>query len=287
MGQAQLKKDKMPQYSKCSYLRTQSTTLIIRNLYNYFLKINIMLCKYILVRHRNWTFLSKSHCTNHSNQQQQTPNNQLICMYSILSNTQICYSRSRCPIMMPERIMSSIPHKFGVYIIAVNSINKGSCCRHGKSLKRTLRKRLPQSQNTSNKQTNTQNSCYGVSSSLMCKNFSGWNILKHNNKLKQNSKRSNINQLLQQNKIFKSQQNQKTRTMLKLQNQIKYRMNRVFRSHHLKNTHLCPCGYQSKRLTHFRHLYLYFGHAKIIVQVLSSRGLEPLACELKARCSAN
>jgi hypothetical protein len=59
---------------------------------------------------------------------------------------------------------------------------------------------------------------------------------------------------LQQNKIFKALQYQKTRTMQKQQNQIKNRVYGVFRTHHLKNTHQCTCCNQSKRLT---HLFFY------------------------------
>jgi hypothetical protein len=90
---------------------------------------------------------------------------------------------------------------------------------------------------------------------LMCKNFCRRNILKHYNKQKQNSKRSNINLQLQQNKIFKALQYQKTRTMQKQQNQIKNRVHWVLRSIHLKNTCQCTSCHQSKRLTHFFFLY--------------------------------
>lgn len=204
-----------------------------------------MLCKYILIRYRNRALLSKSNSSNHSYQQQQTCKNQLVCMYSIQCNTKISNSRSSCPIMIPKRIIPCISYKFRIYIVS-----KLRSCRHWKSLKRAFRKRLPQSQNSSNNLTKTQNSSNRIRSSLMCKNFCGGNILKHHNKQKQNSKCSNINQLLQQNKIFKSLQHQKTRTMQKLQNQIKYRVHRVFRSHHLKNTHQCTSCYLSKRLTH-------------------------------------
>jgi len=110
---------------------------------------------------------------------------------------------------------------------------------------------LPQSQCSSPKNTNSQNSCDGVCSSLMSKNFSRRNVLKHNNKQKQNCQCSYINQLLQQYKIFKAQLNQKARTMQKQQNQIKNRMHWVFRFHHLKHGRKCTCCNQSKRLTHF------------------------------------
>ena len=126
-------------------------------------------------------------------------------------------------------------------------------------MKRTFRNRLNQGQNSSNNLTKTQDSCNRISSSLMCKNFCRRNILKHHNKQKQNSKCSNINLQLQQNKIFKALQDQKARTMQKLQNQIKNRVHWVFRFHHLKNTNQCTCCHQSKRLTHFIFLYfIYF-----------------------------
>jgi hypothetical protein len=130
--------------------------------------------------------------------------------------------------------------------------NPGSTRGHG-SQNRTFRKRLPLCQSSCNNQTKGQDSGNGISSTLMCKNFSRWNVLKHYNKLKQNSKCSYINQQLQQHEIFKSLQNLKTGTMQKQQNQIKYRMNRVFRSHHLKDAHQRPCSYQSERLTHYAH----------------------------------
>ena len=111
--------------------------------------------------------------------------------------------------------------------------------------------RHPQCQGSRNQKTNTQNSSNGVGSTLMSKNFSGWNVLKHNNKQKQNCQCSNINQLLQQYKIFKAQQYQEPGAMHKLQNQIKNRMHWVFRLIHLKNRAECSCCYQSERDTHY------------------------------------
>lgn len=113
------------------------------------------------------------------------------------------------------------------------------------------RTRLPQSQCSGPKNTNSQNSSNRIGTSLMSQNFSRRNVLKHYNKQKQNCQCSYINQLLQQYKIFKAQLNQKARTMQKQQNQIKNRMHRVFRFHHLKYRRKCTCCDQSKRLTHF------------------------------------
>jgi len=170
-----------------------------------------MLCKYILIRNRNWTFQSLSNSSYHCNQQQQTSNNQQISMNSIQSNTQISNSGGCCPRMLPKRVI------FRGLIQRSQTLQ--CCCRvfkytgyivtgHRKSLKRALRNRLPQSQSTRYNQTNPLYSSYRICSTLMCKNFCRRNIQKHDYKLKQNSKSSNINQLLQQNKIFKSLQNQ-------------------------------------------------------------------------------
>lgn len=197
-----------------------------------------MLCKNILVRHRNRTFLCQTNSSYHSNQQLQTCNNQQVWMYSIQCNPLICNSRSCFPRISPKR---------------VRRINRRVETIRGwqwKSLKRTLRKWLHLCSNRCKKQTKSQNTSNRVSPTLMCKDFSGRNIQEHNNKQKQNSKCPYINQQLQQNKIFKSLQNQKTRTMQKQQYQIKNRVYRVLRSHHLKNRSLCTCSYQSKRLTH-------------------------------------
>lgn len=175
-------------------------------------------------------------------------------MNSVQSNSQICYCGSSSPIMMPERVMTRFRSidcttSRGQRIFSFQRKGKARR-RHRESLERTFRKWLPLSQRGRKNQTKCQYPSHGVSSTLMSKNFSRRNVLKHNNKLKQNRKCSNINQQLQQNEVFKPLQNQKTRTMQKQQHQIKNRMNRVFRSHHLKDTHQSTCCNQSERLTH-------------------------------------
>lgn len=192
-------------------------------------------------------------------------------MNPVQSNSLVCYCGSSFPVMVPKRVLPecscilrpkvlgslaaqsqhcTVFHRKSIICSRHNKILCSTGCRHS-SQNRTFRKRLPLCQGACNNLTKGQYPGYGISSTLMCKNFSRWNVLKHYNKLKQNSKCSYINQLLQQNEIFKSLQNQKTRTMQKQQNQIKYGMNRVFRSHHLKDAHQCPCSHQSERLTHY------------------------------------
>jgi len=204
-----------------------------------------MLCKHVIMRSSYRAFQSKSYSTYHCNKKLLTCNNLQISMNTIQSNSQICYCRSSSPIILPKTIFQRILRENFTSILILMNIYK-----HRKSLERTFRNRLPQSLNSSKKQTKSQNTSNWISSSLMRKNLCRRNILKHNHKLKQNCLCSNINQQLQQNKIFKSQQYQKTRTMQKQQNQVKNRVNRVFRTHHQKDTHLSTCCNQSKRLTH-------------------------------------
>ena len=166
--------------------------------------------------------------------------------------------------IIPIRIMVLLTYKFRIPTIPLG-LGEHRSSRHWVCNKRTLfSQRLSQCQKSSNNLTKTQNTCNWISSSLMCKNFCRWNILEHNNKLKLNSKCSNINQQLQQNKIFQSLQYQETRTMQKLQNLIKHGVHRVFRSHHLKDTHQCTCCYQSKRLTHSLLRVFLFSFAQSI-----------------------
>lgn len=242
--------------------------IVSGNLHYHFLKIYVVLCKHVLIRHRNRTLQSQSHCSNHSYQQLQTCNNLQISMNPVKSNSLICNCGSCFPVMVPKRVLPLCSSILRTKVSGPAQYFK-ICSRHNKTLRspgstcghspqnRTFSKRLPLRQSSCENQTKCQHPCYRISSTLVCKNFSGRNVLKHYNKLKQNSKRSYINQLLQQNEIFKPLQNQKTGTMQKQQNQIKYRMNRVFRSHHLKDAHLCPCSYQSERLTHYGHKFSF------------------------------
>jgi hypothetical protein len=207
-----------------------------------------MLCKYIIIRSCYRTFKCQSNSSYHRNLQQQTSNNQQIRMYSIQSNPLICNRRCVCSIILPKRVIS----------IIINSLCPYNLARWGWLFcVNTFRKRLPQCQKDTNSNTKKQYPSYWISTTLMGLNFSRWNVLKHNYKQKQNSQSSNINQLLQQNKIFKSLLNQKARTMQKQQNQIKYRMHWIFRLCHLINTHKCTSSYQSKNLTHL-NFYIWF-----------------------------
>lgn len=165
-------------------------------------------------------------------------------MNTIQSNSQIYNIRSPCtqitPIMIIFKlsILYMVPREERRYI-----------------LKSTRLYRLPQSQKCSTHQTNCQNTSHWISSTLMSKNFSRRNIKKHNNEQKQNSQCSNIYQQLQQYKILKPLQYKKPGTVQKQLDQIKYRMYRVFRSHHQKYAHQSPSSYQSKRLTHLFFMY--------------------------------
>ena len=99
--------------------------------------------------------------------------------------------------------------------------------------------------------TKCLNTSNGISSTLMSKNFSGWNILKHDHKQKQNGQCSHVDQQLQQHEIFKAQQYQEPRTVQKQQYQIKNRMHWVFRLQHLENGGECSGCYLGERETHF------------------------------------
>lgn len=272
------------------------------NLYNYFLKISIMLCKNIKLWCSNRAFLGQTYCSNHCNQQQQTCNNQLIRMNPVQSNPQICNSRCGCTLILPRYIRNGQALAVIFVLVCIQTFtaaNHSIFCQYfpvlclfnlvtsmcfalvsitsfkrtqGDSrLKYTFGNRLPLSQKNSNKIANPLNTCYWISTTLMCKNFCRWNIQQHNNKQKQNCQRSYVYQQLQKYKVLKPKKNLQTRTVQKKQYLIKNRVNRVFRAHYQKHTHQCTSCNQSKRLTH----------------LLSSRGFEPLTIELKARCSTD
>lgn len=169
-----------------------------------------MLCKNIVMRCSHWAFQSKAYSTNHCYQQQQTCNNLQIRMYSVQSNTLICYTRTCCPVILPETITIGINSSIAISILSPAFLHplRSVCQRHRKSLNRSLGKGLPQSQQCSKNQTKPLYTSYGVGSSLMSKNFSRWNIQKHYNKQKQNSQRSHVHLQLQKYKIFKPQQYQ-------------------------------------------------------------------------------
>ncbi len=158
-----------------------------------------MLCKDIIVRSCHRTFESKPYCTYHSYQLLQTCNNQQIWMYSILSNSQVRNWRSTVCCIFPKRISH-------VFICDLTTSYQSR--RRGLFSIDTIREWLPQSQESTSKDTKKQDSSYWVGSALMRLNFSRRNILEHNNKQEQNSKCPYIHQQLEQYKIFKSQQYQ-------------------------------------------------------------------------------
>ena len=152
-----------------------------------------MLCKYILIRNRNWTFQSLSNSSYHCNQQQQTSNNQQIWMYSIQCNTQISYRRSRFSIISPKRIRAGITVTlFRRPSSLAYALTKW--CRYFRV--RTCRDRLPKSLKSTNSNAKCQNTSNWIGSSLVCQNFSRRNILKHYYKQKLNSQCTYIYQLL-------------------------------------------------------------------------------------------
>lgn len=104
-----------------------------------------------------------------------------------------------------------------------------------------------------NRKTKSQKSWPWVASKkkpLMSKNFSRLNIQEHHHKLKLNCLSTKINQLLELDKILKSSQYKKTRTMLKGLNEIEKRMDWVVRFSYLRNTQDCTCSNQSKTCSH-------------------------------------
>lgn len=219
--------------------------MFFRNLNNNFSKINIMLCKNIIIRCSNWTFQSQSNSTYHCNQQQQTCQNLQIRMNTVQRNSLICNRRRRSSQMIPKRIKRKISKR------TFRSFFKERKGRKRQKSHSSGRKRLPQRLKCRKSLTKKKNTCDWISPTLMCQNFCRWNVLKHDNKQKQNRQSSNINQQLKQNKIFKPLLYQKPRTMKKLQDQIKNRMHRIFRFCHLKNTQESTGCNLRKRSTHF------------------------------------
>lgn len=139
-----------------------------------------MLCKNIKMWCRHRTFLGKTDRTYHSNQQQQTRDNLLICMNSIQSNPLIRNSRSSCSVIMPRYIRN-----WSRNIVHLLSHSSTSVClkssrrvqkRHWKCDKRAVRKRLPLGQQYGYCIANSQNTRNWICTTLMCKNFCRWNI---------------------------------------------------------------------------------------------------------------
>ena len=183
--------------------------------------------------------------TNHSNQQQQTSNNLQIWMYSIQSKS-LARNRTRSSSIIFPKIIGSISPSAFASIRGKSESSTSLCCVN------TVRKRLPQCQKSTCKNTKCQNSCNWVCSTLMCQNFSRGNILQHYDKLEQNSQSPNINQQLKQYKVFKTNQYQKSGYVKKKLYKVKYAMYWVFRCGHLINTSQCTCSYQSKNCIHFQ-----------------------------------
>jgi hypothetical protein len=67
-----------------------------------FLKVPVMLPKYIIIRSSNWSLKCESHSTYYSYLQYLTSKNQQVRMYSIQSNTQCSYWRSFFSCSLPK-----------------------------------------------------------------------------------------------------------------------------------------------------------------------------------------
>lgn len=217
---------------------------IFWNSNNNFLKVYIVLCKNIVIRSSNWAFQSQGNSSNHCNLKQQACKNLQIWVHTIQRSSLICNRRSSFSRRIPRRIKKRAFSSFCIFSQRILE-------RNWHHRNRTRRQRLPQCQKSSSSLTKKQNTCNRISSSLMCLNFSRRNIQKHHNKQKQNCQSTHIDQQLKQNKIFKPRQYQKPRTMKKYKDQIKNRMDWIFRFCHLKNTCQRTCCNQRKRKTHF------------------------------------
>ncbi len=148
-----------------------------------------MLPKNIMLWSFHRTILSESYCPNHGNQQKKRPHHQQRRMNPIKSNSQRSDWSGGFPPFCPKRSIILRKHRY-----------------RGKKRCSAMR-RIFQSKPSSPKKTQGLDSSHRVTSTLMCQNFSRWNIQKHHNKQKQNSQCTNIHQQLQQHKIFKSKQN--------------------------------------------------------------------------------
>ena len=173
----------------------------------------------------NWssctTFQSQLYSSNHCNQQKQTCYQQQIYVDSIQLDSKLYNTRptlvQRIPIWNQNTFLSF---------------------QKQRSIHLARLYRLIQGQLYCLNQSNQKDSSHWISSSLMGQNFGCWNIQQHNYKQKHNSQLSNINQQLQQLKIFQSKHTQQSRSMQENKNKIKYRINRVFGMQHQKST--CP-----------------------------------------------
>ena len=180
-----------------------------------------MLYKNIMNWSRRMTFQSQLYSSNHCNQQKQTCNQQQIYMDSIQLDSKLYNIR--------VALVQRIPSDF-----------RNTCLSFQKQRSIHLARlyRLIQAHLNRLNQSNQKDSSHWISSSLMSQNFSCWNIQQHNYKQKHNSQLSNINQQLQQLKIFQPKHTQQSRSMQENKNKIKYRIYRVFGMQHQKST--CP-----------------------------------------------
>lgn len=210
-------------------------------MHQYFLEVHIVLCKHVYSWSGYWAFQCKANSSNHSNQQLQRSNNLQISMRTVQSSSQRGNCRCSSTIMLPKRI--ALRFSVGRFDGSSRSVGYG-CHVSGPGYC------LQQRQGSCLNNTKTQNTSYGVSTTLMSQNFSGRNVLKHYNKLKQNRQRADINEELQLHEVFKAQQYQQPRTVQKLQYQIKNRMHWVFRFIHLKNGAQRSSSYLGERKTH-------------------------------------
>jgi hypothetical protein len=154
-----------------------------------FLKVSIVLCKYIVIRCSYGAFKCKAYGTHYSNQQQLTSNDLQIRMDTIQCDTQISNRRAIFSIISPKRIRVDIT----ISLLCRPSI-LAKWSRHFRVV--SFRNRLPKSLKSAESNAKCLYTSNWIGSLLMCQNFSGRNIQKHYNKQKQNSQCSYINLLL-------------------------------------------------------------------------------------------
>jgi hypothetical protein len=154
-----------------------------------FLKVSIVLCKYIIIWRSNGAFKCKAYSAHHSNQQQLTCNDLQIRMYTIQCNTLISNRRACFSIISPKRIRVEI-----IISLLCRPSSQAKWSRHFRVV--TFRNRLPKSLKSTKGNAKCLYTSNWIGPSLMCQNFSRRNIQKHYYKQKQNSQCSYINLLL-------------------------------------------------------------------------------------------
>ena len=215
---------------------------------HHFLKIYRVLYKDVVNRCLSTTFQGQSNLSYHCNKQKQTLNQKQINMSLVKppskDSHQGTISIQSKPIHRPVfPFQNSCPRR------GMSFRPRNDPAISGDASLRVIHFHVSKSIDL--KKRNQQKTRDRVRPTLVSQNFCGWNVQKHDYKQKHNLKLSHINKKLQQLKVFQTDQTQQARLMQKNKDQIKYGINRIFRTNHQISTNPRSTSKKHKQKIHF------------------------------------